>query len=387
MANLVHRGIAAGLAPPAVVDARQILDSIESPMLVVGADLTVHYSNRPARRDFAGGATLAELLAEARILGDARSWAEEVALTLELGAPRRIEFILPGKAGAHASLFAGRFTRFAGGDGTGQVVLQLERREVTDAAQEQLELTHRLASLGRMAAGVAHELNNPLDGVLRYVNLALRTLDRTDRSRLESYLVASRDGLCRMTRIIGDLLAFSRTTEGAFDAVPIAEVIAKAIEAHADDARRLGVVIAADYQSPRLPCVRGGRLYQVLGNLIRNALDAMPNGGRVTLTSGLVADDVVITVSDTGVGLRDPIEQLFQPFYTTKARGDGTGLGLALCRDFMKGMGGTINARHGDDGGAAFTLRLPVSRCVVRSDCRSNETPSGGAPSAGGNPP
>jgi len=141
----------------------------------------------------------------------------------------------------------------------------------------------------------------------------------------------------------------------------INELIEQAIKTctAAADANR--VVVTADFQTESMPKVRGGRLYQVWCNLIRNAIDAMPGGGRLAITSGLVEGDVVIRVADTGVGLPEPVEKVFEPFYTTKPVGKGTGLGLAICKELVEGMQGTISATNVASGGAVFTVRIPVS--------------------------
>ena len=171
----------------------------------------------------------------------------------------------------------------------------------------------------------------------------------------------------RMVQIIGDLLEISRCTEGEFDNVCINRVIEQAIQAHAATAEDNKVVVAADFHSLEMPSIRGGRLFQVLGNLIKNALDAMPEGGRLTITSGVTGGEVVIQVCDTGGGLSHPPETIFEPFFTTKAPGEGTGLGLAISRDFMEVMGGTLAAANQPNGGAVFTVRLPVDRCLPSS--------------------
>ena len=125
-----------------------------------------------------------------------------------------------------------------------------------------------------------------------------------------------------------------------------------------------------------MPAVRGSRLYQVCGNLIKNAIDAMPDGGRLAVTAGMVDDEVVIRVADTGVGLPDEVDKVFEPFFTTKAAGKGTGLGLAICKDFVEDMHGAITAAPGEEGGAVFTIRIPISSCHRRSSrARSGSKP------------
>jgi signal transduction histidine kinase len=217
-----------------------------------------------------------------------------------------------------------------------------------------------MASLGKLAARVAHELNNPLDGILRYINLAIRVAGDAPESRLNSYLTESRSGLLRMIRIIGDLLEFSRNSDAGFEETGMNDVIEQAIRASSSAADANRVIVSADFQGGQMPRIRAGRLYQVCCNLMRNAIDAMPDGGRLTISSGVYDEHVVIRVADTGVGLPSPVEKVFEPFYTTKQPGKGTGLGLAICKEFVEDMGGTISAANQDANGAVFTVRIPL---------------------------
>jgi len=248
---------------------------------------------------------------------------------------------------------------------TNHAVIRLEQEARQDAVLDRLEVSGRLAALGKLAACVAHELNNPLDGILRYINLAMRVADDAPGSKLKSYLAESRTGLMRMLQIIGDLLEFSRATDGEFDGMNINEVVEQAMRGSASAADAAGVTIAADFQTRDMPAVRGSRVYQVCCNLIKNAIDAMPHGGRLSVTTGVIGGDVVIRVADTGVGLPEPVEKVFEPFFTTKEPGKGTGLGLAICKDFVEDLGGNITAAQGESRGAVFTVRIPLKSCKI----------------------
>ncbi len=351
-----------------LVDFGAVLNNLPVCVMVADRNLTIRFRNRAAHALLPTGSTLDDAFVKVKFLGRFDGWADEIARVAASGEPRTVECVVPQCSGARPALLAGGLTRMDEPNAAGSlVIVWLDRRAATDTIDDQLELTQRLTSLGRVAARVAHELNNPLDGILRYINLALRTLDGPSPESVRSYLSESRTGLMRMVQIIGDLLEFSRCTEGEFDNVCINHVIEQAIQANAAVAEGNKVVVAADFHSAEMPSIRGGRLFQVLCNLIKNALDAMPEGGRLTITSGVTGGEVVIQVSDTGPGLSHPPETIFEPFFTTKATGEGTGLGLAISRDFMEDMGGTIAATNQPNGGAVFTVRLPVDRCLPSS--------------------
>ena len=350
---------------PGVIDFGSVLNSLPACVIVADSNSAIRFRNRAVDTLLAPGLTLDAAFVKVRMLGRFSGWADEIARVAASGEPRTIECVVPQCGGARPVLLAGSLRRMEESSATGSLVLVwLDRREATDTIDDQLDLTRRLTSLGRIAARVAHELNNPLDGILRYINLALRTLDQPSTDKLRSYLSESRTGLMRMVQIIGDLLEYSRSTDGEFDDVCINRVIEQAIQDSAPTAEGNKVVVAADFHSVEMPSIRGGRLLQVLGNLIKNALDAMPTGGRLTITSGVTGGEVVIQVSDTGPGLSHPPETIFEPFFTTKPTGEGSGLGLAISRDFMEDMGGTIVAMNQPNGGAVFTVRLPVDRCL-----------------------
>lgn len=249
---------------------------------------------------------------------------------------------------------------------------------LTDATRE-AELTERahasdtLAAVGRLAARVAHELNNPLDGTLRYVSLSARLIAKLKAGaelpagpaeKLEEYLAATREGLVRMTRIVADLLEFSRNSPILPDAGNINRVIEEAMNAVASQADANHVAMMADFHDDtRMPALPGTRLYQVCCNLLRNAIDAMPNGGTLTVCTGILEDQVIIRICDTGSGLPENIERIFEPFYTTKPAGKGTGLGLAICREYLAQLGGTLKGENARPTGAVFTVRIPLERC------------------------
>ena len=237
--------------------------------------------------------------------------------------------------------------------------------DVTEKAsiENQLANTERLAALGKLAGRVAHELNNPMDGILRYINLAIRILEEEKLDKPMDYLQQCRKGLMRMTNIISELLEFSRSSHSAIEEVSIDEIIDDAIKSMTPRSVSAGVEIVRNHSNP-LPPARSGNLFQVFCNLIKNAIDAMEQGGKITVSSNVNKDNVVmVEFRDTGPGFApENSESIFEPFFTTKRLGLGTGLGLAICKDIIEKYGGNITAQNADDGGGVFTVYLPLGK-------------------------
>jgi len=242
--------------------------------------------------------------------------------------------------------------------------------------EKRLAVSERMAALGKLAARVAHELNNPLDGILRYLGLARRVIEQNEPARATQYLEQSRAGLLRMVQIVTDLLEFSRSAHGSAEKTSINAMVEEAVKATSDKAAQSGVSVVCSLED-RLPVVRSGEnLFQVFYNLIKNAIDAMPDGGTLTVTTSMTDHDVLIRFEDTGTGLPPEIDRIFEPFFTTKAPGKGTGLGLAICRDIVEKYKGRLTAENREQGGARFTVRIPLESCI----------PSGWPPAAGARP-
>jgi two-component system NtrC family sensor kinase len=231
--------------------------------------------------------------------------------------------------------------------------VQMERR---------LAVSERLAGVGRLAAMVAHEINNPLDGILRLVNLARRAGTEAGDPRVEQYLADAHKGLMRLVMIVRDLLDFARSASGAVDPMPLRETLSEVARNMAPAAEKAGVRIGIDCDA-HLPPLRSATLYHVLVNLIKNAIEAMPSGGRVEVRARSLPDAVVLSVADTGPGIPpEVLPRLFEPFFSLKATGKGTGLGLVICKDLIEKQGGTVAAANRPEGGAVFTVTIPVAR-------------------------
>ncbi len=260
--------------------------------------------------------------------------------------------------------------RKSSGDSIRGGLIMLENITEKANVQKQLANTERLAALGKLASKVAHELNNPIDGIMRYINLAKRVISEEGLSKPIEYLEHAGEGLKRMVQIITELLEFSRSRYSTLEDTPLDKIIDDAIKFVEPKAAAAGVEIERQYQTPG-PKVRSGNLFQVFCNLLKNAVEAMPDGGKVTISCGISDDNMgstgspqvaVIKFRDTGPGFEPAnSEAIFEPFFTTKASGKGTGLGLAICRDIIEKYGGKITAQNAPDIGSIFAVHLPLS--------------------------
>ena len=238
--------------------------------------------------------------------------------------------------------------------------------DVTEKAdiEGQLAQAERFAAVGKVASKVAHELNNPMDGILRYLNLAIRVIDKQDLEKATQYLHQCRTGLTRMVQIISELLEFSRCTYPAFERGPVDQIVEAAVKAMESQARGTDVQVIRDFAGD-MPRFRGSNLFQVFSNLIKNAADAMEGAGQLRITISDSDDMLTIEFRDTGPGFApENAEVIFEPFFTTKRRGRGAGLGLglAICKDIVEKYDGRITARNVPEGGSIFTVHLPLAQ-------------------------
>jgi len=237
----------------------------------------------------------------------------------------------------------------------------LSIRDVTEDVELEAKLSaaERLALIGKIAAKVAHELNNPLDGILRFLHLAMRRMDEHPE-RARSYLQESRKGLLRMGSIVTQLLAFSRSHPGQQEPIGLQQLVRDALALYEDRAQELGVDVEVEVEDG-MPAYKGVELPETLENLIRNALDAMEQGGRLKVWAVQEDGDYRVLVSDTGPGVPEEIrDKIFEPFFTTKREGNGVGLGLATCKDLLSSRGGSIRLLPSEQG-ATFEVTVPIA--------------------------
>ena len=238
----------------------------------------------------------------------------------------------------------------------------LKVHQELEAAQSQLVHTEKIASLGRMAAGVAHEINNPLAGILIYSELLRRDLGAEAEYRENLDVIINQTMRCQ--QIVNRLLDFSRQTLGQKKLFDVNDLIRRCVDliSHQAFFHNIKVIRHLD---PNLPQIIGdpGQIQQVVTNLLLNAADAMTGAGTITITTYPAphADGVVLKFKDTGAGMPpDILDKIFEPFFTTKAPGKGTGLGLSIVYGVIQRHGGTITAESAPGRGTTFSITLPL---------------------------
>jgi signal transduction histidine kinase len=233
-----------------------------------------------------------------------------------------------------------------------------------DILQSQVIRAERLATLGELAAGVVHELNNPLTSITVYAEYLVRKLesqgqDAADVEKLRR-IGASAQRILRFSR---DLVQYARPSGKQLESVDLSSVVRSSVSIVEHLLERGGITLDIDID-PELPVIQAvaGQLEQVLINLITNAVHAVEAGGRVVVRAGL--DDqntALLEVGDSGPGVsEDDRERIFEPFFTTKPDGKGTGLGLPIVRNIIDRHRGQITVGRSELGGAAFRVTIPV---------------------------
>ncbi|OYT69752.1 MAG: hypothetical protein CFK52_13025 [Chloracidobacterium sp. CP2_5A] len=235
--------------------------------------------------------------------------------------------------------------------------------DITDRArlEEQLREADKLSSIGLLAAGVAHEVNTPLAGISSYTQMLLADCDEREPRRV--ILEKIRRQALRASDIVNNLLNFSRTGNSTFAPVSLCNLLDDTLQLLETHLRGTAIDIARRYDAGLAP-IRGhaGKLQQVFMNLILNARDAMPHGGTLTIAARAQGNAIIIEVSDTGVGISpEVIHRIYDPFFTTKEVGRGTGLGLAVSYGIVQEHGGHIFVESAPGQGATFRVKLPAA--------------------------
>lgn len=232
-----------------------------------------------------------------------------------------------------------------------------ERTQELQAAQAQLVRTEKLAALGRMAAGIAHEVNNPLQPILNCLEVTIEDIESGATPDFETLRIAERE-VQRIKTIVSGLLDFSRPSTADMGIVELKELVSEVLALTAKQLERVHIVVRKSLTP--VPTLIGNpqQLKQVFLNLILNAMEAMPHGGQLTIDLYEEGNGAIVAITDTGVGMsKETIAHIFDPFYSTKD--EGTGLGLAVTYGIVEGHGGQIHVESKQGQGSRFRVWLP----------------------------
>jgi signal transduction histidine kinase len=226
--------------------------------------------------------------------------------------------------------------------------------------RDQLRHADRLATIGQLAAGVAHELNEPLSNILGFAQLVVKDEGISEQSGRDIEKIIA--GTLHARQIIKELLIFARETEPVKVSFNLNELINDGLFFLESRFKKVGIDLDCRL-APDLPGIKADRLQilQVLTNLVVNAVQAMPGGGQLTIRTAADSGTVELIVKDTGVGIdKSIIKDIFNPFFTTKDVSEGTGLGLSVVHGIVTAHQGTISVESAVGEGSTFTIRLPV---------------------------
>jgi two-component system, NtrC family, sensor kinase len=237
--------------------------------------------------------------------------------------------------------------------------------DITDAALLQAKLSHaeKMATIGRLVSGVAHEVNNPLAAILGFTDLLLENPDVPVSAREDLQIILQETQ--RTKEIVQDLLSFARQRPAQKEPVNVNAVLRQTIKLRSYDFSSHGVQVSEEFDENLGPTLGDAQqLQQVFLNILNNAYDAIQesgNHGRIRIRTRRAEDDIEVAFIDNGTGVTDP-ERIFDPFFTTKQAGKGTGLGLSICYGIVRAHGGEILCWNNDaEVGSTFVVRLPAA--------------------------
>ena len=350
---------------------KNILNNTQSMILVLDTAGLVSYANR---RCFEAGYREQDLLGHSlvQMVAPARRplLAEALERTLQGAALDNLEIPLSRGNGS-----TGQFSvslspmRDEQGDINSVVVVMTD---ITDAADLQAKLMHteKMAALGQLVSGVAHEVNNPLAAIVGFTDLLLENTDVPENAKEDLRVILQEAQRTRV--IVQNLLSFARQMPAQREPLQVNSILQQTLKLRAYDLSNHGVELVENYDA-ELPMIIGDphQLQQAFLNILNNAYDAVHETrrqGKIGIRSSHRDGLIEIIFRDNGTGISHP-DRIFDPFFTTKEVGKGTGLGLSICYGIVRAHGGEISARNNSDGiGSTFVVRLPIAKGTAPPD-------------------
>ena len=247
---------------------------------------------------------------------------------------------------------------------------RLEMERALRRTQEQLLQSEKLAAMGRLTSQIAHELNNPLYGIMNTLEL-LKT-EISPESKRRKVLEMALSETVRLSDLLRKMLSFSKPDQEEKQAVDLNTVIDEILLLHEKQLQENDIKIKTAF-AETLPQINASKdqLRQVFLNLVANARDAMPDGGTLSVTTAADADNVRIEIADSGIGIKEEhLKKIFDSFFTTKDSVKGVGLGLSVCYGFIKDHGGDIQVKSEVGTGTTFTITFPIFEAVAEEEAQ-----------------
>jgi two-component system NtrC family sensor kinase len=234
-------------------------------------------------------------------------------------------------------------------------------KDVTDEREVSRRLFHaeKMSAVGQLAGGVAHEINNPLGGILAFAQIMSRDPGRNPEDQENLRLIT--DAAVRAKKIVESLLHFSRRPSEEKGPVDLVRVVDEALFLLQSQLKTGRIELVREFE-PAVAIANANQVQQIVVNLVVNALQALNGEGRIVVSTGPAgASHVRLQVADSGPGMKPEVaRRVFEPFFTTKPEGQGTGLGLSICYQIAEEHGGSIRLEQSPDHGACFVLELPA---------------------------
>jgi hypothetical protein len=342
---------------------QNLINSLQDALVVVDRDFRIKLTNRSAVRSWRGR-HLGEVLLTDSPPPAIRSG---IAQAFE-GSPNRTE-ISVGHEG-DKTFFEAYFSPVPERDGKITRVIALFR-DITERKQFEIQISRaeRLASVGQLAAGLAHEINNPMAAITTCTEGLARHLDTVpaipspDKAEIQDYLAIIGEASGRCRQITQRLLDASGERELDLQMIDISDVASDVIALLEYETRSRNAVVTVDFEQPARFYADREKIFQLLLNLMLNSLEAITTAGHIRLTANTNGASLKLEVTDNGCGIPEKnLESIFDPFFTTKRQGRGTGLGLSICERIVREHGGQIHVASTPGKGTCFTILFLVRR-------------------------